>query len=92
MNPIAQYIADPLMDNDGIVHAEFNLKGSIKRKYYIDPVRQDSRLDVIRLDAAEGYFTPYGTGFPTIKTEIKEVERYWGKEVVNDRKARVDRL
>ena len=92
INPIGQYIAGPLMDGDGIVYAEVNLKDIIKRKCYIDPVGKDSRWDVIRLDATEGHFTPYVTGFPTIKTEGEQADRYSGKRLGNDLKTRVEKL
>jgi nitrilase len=97
VNPIGEYVAGPLTESEGIVYAVIDLKDIIKRKCYIDPVGKDSRWDVIRLDVGEGHFTPYVTGFPTIKTENEQAEKYSkkdysDKELVNGMRAQMEKL
>lgn len=75
INPLGQFVAGPLDDAEGIVYADIDLRDIIKRKCYIDPVGRDSRWDVIRLDAGEGHYTPYVSGFPRIRQEGQPMER-----------------
>ncbi len=78
INPLGEYIAGPLLDGDGIVYAEIDLKDIVRRKCYIDPVGKDSRWDVIRLDAGEGHFTPYATGLAMVKKETEPAAAQYG--------------
>ncbi len=92
INPVGEYIAGPLMDSDGIVYAEIDLKDIIRRKCYIDPVGKDSRWDVIRLDTAEGHFAPYTTGFPKTKKEKEQNERSSEEQSLSQLKSQVRSL
>jgi predicted amidohydrolase len=97
INPVGEYIAGPLVDDEGIVYAEIDLMEITKRKCYIDPVGKDSRWDVIRLDTEEGHFSPYVTGFPKIKNESQQAVTYSNKKesekgLLNDLNAQIKKL
>jgi hypothetical protein len=76
INPLGEYVAGPLLDDEGIVYAEIDLREIVKRKCYIDPVGKDSRWDVIRLDVGEGHFSPSTKGFPAVKKESEQAVRF----------------
>lgn len=89
INPVGEYIAGPLVDAEGIVCAEIDLREITKRKCYIDPVGKDSRWDVVRLDVEEGRSSPYVTGFPRIKKESEQAVMF-SEEEHSDKKSGVD--
>jgi nitrilase len=92
INPLGQYIAGPLMEGEGILYAEIELKDIVKRKCYIDTVGKDSRWDVIRLAVGEGNPVPYVTGFPKLKTENERDNGHSDEELITSLKAQVEKL
>ena len=92
INPSGQYVASPLMEGEETVHTEIDLKDIVKRKGYIDPVGKDSRWDAIRLDTGGGHYSPYATGFPSVKKEAEPVDRSSEMESVSELKAQIEKL
>ena len=92
INPLGQYVAGPLMEGEGIVYAEIDLRDIVRRKCYVDPVGKDSRWDVIRLDVGEGHLTPYVTGFPEVKQEGEPVGEISEQETIRELRMQVDQL
>lgn len=97
INPVGEYIAGPLVDDEGIVYAEIDLKEIVRRKCYIDPVGKDSRWDLIRLDVGQGHLTPFVTGFPQVKKESAQAVKFSEKansdiKSVSDLQAQIEKL
>ena len=92
INPLGQYIAGPLMDGEGILYAEIELKDIVKRKGYVDTVGKDSRWDLMRLVVGENQPAPYTTGFPKVKLEGESNIGVSDQKTVRELKTQIDEL
>jgi nitrilase len=92
INPQGQYIAGPLMDAEGILYAEIELKDIVRRKCYIDTVGKDSRWDLMRLALGENQLAPYVTGFPKVKSEGETNIGVPDQQPVRELKEEIDKL
>ena len=59
INPLGEYIAGPIYEEESIVYADINLKEILLRKVIVDTAGRDHRWDVIRLDYRPFSYQPF---------------------------------